>query len=918
MFFIQKIAAIIAQNETVATQDTLVVVPNKRAKRMIRLALAQELKKTFFSPVIFSIDEFVHSSSPYKQLSDIELQIELYRLCRAQNFPRCADFSQFLNWSPAFLNDINEIDMQLIDGHAIFTNILQIKEIEEIFTDRNSEYLRFYEMLYGLYQSFNQQLTEKKCAYNGAIYRDEAVHIADYAQTLPYKRYIFAGFNTLSPAEIAIVKWLHQNRNAELYFDLDHFYEQHFLDKFIKPIQNELQLPEIKTIGNDYTKIRKQIRLTGVAKTTTQLLCAIEKIHEIERQQGHLNDTVLVLADEQMILPFVHLYDCSNANLTMGYPFAATPAADLLNDWFKLYINALQFMEEQHNTSPRFYVKELFSFLYNPVLQEVIKNDGATAIEKLQRRRLLFIPLNEIEPHIVQWLPDTTTQFSVLQKFINFMQQLLNSMSPNFTYTAVIQLLLENVQKLAVQLSDYAEILDIQAVYYLIKMQINTLSIPFKGDFAHGLQVMGLLETRMLDFKNVIVAGLNEGNLPKGKSHNTLLLYDVKRHFNLPSEQDKESVFACHFFHLLQRAEDIMLIYDTNSEGTLSEPSRFINQLQYEVKARGLQENIGITEEHLSILPKLNSSENKVQIIKNERIIKKIKALSLSASALNCYIQCPLKFYLQYVENLSRPQGFVEPVQANTIGSVFHRVLEKVLNGYLSSHSQSSYIQDFTKNLTAHIAQAMNEQPELQGADFSQGKYYMVSQILDKMLRNYLHCIPAELSRARIIGVEIRLNHTLAVSGGNMHLKGIADRVEEEAGVLAVLDYKTGKVDSNELKYSDMSNLFDNMQFAKLFQLLFYAYLYQKDSNTPYKTPCLRVGIVSVREAVSGSGSYFKMASKFPTDDDTLITQELLREFEENLIQLIDNMLDNSIPFQQTTHEENCKYCDFEMICCRI
>jgi ATP-dependent helicase/DNAse subunit B len=350
----------------------------------------------------------------------------------------------------------------------------------------------------------------------------------------------------------------------------------------------------------------------------------------------------------------------------------------------------------------------------------------------------------------------------------------------------------------------------------------------------------------------------------------------------------------------------------------LSEPSRFINQLKYEVNARGLQNNITITEEHLSILPKLNNSENNVQIIKNERIIEKLKTLSLSASALNCYIQCPLKFYLQYVENLSRPQGFVEPVQANTIGSVFHKVLEKVLNGYLSADNQSSYIQEFTKNLTTHIIQAMNKQPELQGADFSQGKYYMVSQILDKMLRDYLHCIPAELSRARIIGVEIDLNHRLAVNEGNVHLKGIADRVEEEAGILTVLDYKTGKIDGNELKYSDMNELFSNMQLAKLFQLLFYTYLYQKDKNISYKTACLRAGIVSVRESISGSSRYFKMASKFPTDDDTIITEELLEEFEANLIQLIDNMLDTTIPFQQTTHEENCKYCDFGMICCRL
>jgi CRISPR/Cas system-associated exonuclease Cas4 (RecB family) len=919
MIFIKKIAAIIAQNETVPTQETLVVVPNKRAKQMIRMALAQELKKTFFSPVIFSIDEFVHTLSPYKQLSDIELQVELYYLCRAQNFPRCADFNQFLNWAPAFLNDINEIDMQLTNVEAIFTNIMQIKEIEEIFTDRNSEYLRFYEMLYSLYKSFNQQLKEKKCAYNGAIYRDEAAHIAEYAvAALPYKRSIFAGFNTLSPAEIEILKWLYQNRSVELYFDLDNFYEQHFLDKFIKPIQKELQIAEIKTIGNDYATIHKQISLIGVAKTTTQLLCAIEKIHEIERQQGHLNDTALVLADEQMILPFVHLYDCTNANLTMGYPFAATPAADLINDWFKLYINALQFREAQHGNSPLFYTKELYSFLHNPILQEVITDTGAIALAQLQRRRLLFMPLNEIEEQIAQWLPNTTTQFSVMQKFINFIAQVLNAMSPDFTYSTMIQLLLENVQNLAGQLSNYAETLDIQALYYLVKMQMNALSIPFRGDFAHGLQVMGLLETRMLDFKNVIVVGMNEGNLPKGRSHNTLLLYDVKRHFNLPSEQYKESIFACHFFHLLQRAEHITLIYDTDSEDKLSEPSRFISQLQYEIKARGLQHNITVTEEHLSILPKLNSSENEIQIIKNERIIEKIKTLSLSASALNCYIQCPLKFYLQYVEKLSCPQVSVEPLQANVVGSIFHRIVEKVLNGYLAAYDQSSYIQEFTKDLTIHITQAMNGQPELEGADFSQGKYYMVSRILDKMLRDYLRCIPAELSRARIIGVEIHLNHTLVVSESSIHLKGIADRVEEKGGVITVLDYKTGNIESRDLEYKDMSKLFGNMKFAKLFQLLFYAYLYQKDRSISFKTECLRAGIVSVREAVSGSSDYFIMASDFPTDDATLITQELLHEFEENLIQLIDNMLDSTIPFQQTTQEENCKYCDFKMICCRV
>ncbi|MDR1346634.1 MAG: PD-(D/E)XK nuclease family protein [Bacteroidales bacterium] len=920
-----------AQNEAVATQDTLVAVPNKRAKRMIQLELAKQLQKTFFSPAIFSIDEFVHELSPYKNLSDIELQIELYNLCRKQNFPRCADFIQFLSWAPAFLSDINEIDMQLTDPQAIFTNILQIKEIEEAFQDskaekttpetsRKSEYLRFYEALYPLYQAFNQQLMEKGCGYNGAIYRDEAAHVATYASALPYKRYIFAGFNTLSPAEIAIVKWLHQHCNAELYFDLDRFYERHFLDKFIKPIQNELNLSEIETIGNDYGTISKQIRLTGVSKTTTQLLCAIEKLHAIERKQGHLNDTVLVLADEKMVLPFVHLYDHTNANLTMGYPFAATPAATLFNGWFDLYINALQFMSEQRSDTTLFSAKELFSFLRNPILQEIIGNttsDGFAAIEKLQHRRLLFVSLPEIEKVIAEWLPAVTEKPPVLPQFINFALKLLNSIDKASPHSATVQLLLKDVQKLALQLSNSRIDSDIRTACYLVKQLMSSLTIPFKGDFAHGLQVMGVLETRMLDFKNVIVVGLNEGVLPKRKSHNTLLLYDVKQHFGSPSEQHKESVFACHFFHLLQRAEDITLIYDTDSEGTLAEPSRFISQLQYEVKVRGLQDRIEITEEHLSILPKLNNSNSRIQIIKNKRIMEKIRNISFSASALNCYMLCPLKFYLQYVEKLVQAQAVVEPLQANIIGSVFHRILEKVLNGYLAACNRSAYIQDFTNNLTLHIAQAMNSQPELSEADFSRGKYYMAGQILDKMIRNYLKCIPAELSRARIIGVEIGLNHTLPVNGGSVHLKGIADRVEEENGTLAVLDYKTGRTDAGELKYSSMETLFSDIKQAKLFQLLFYLFLYQKDKSeaTAFKTAQVKAGIVCVREAVSGNSRYIKMASSFPNSDSTLITKELLSEFETCLIRLINHILDTGIPFVQTDREEHCQYCDFSMIC---
>ena len=460
--------------------------------------------------------------------------------------------------------------------------------------------------------------------------------------------------------------------------------------------------------------------------------------------------------------------------------------------------------------------------------------------------------------------------------------------------------------------------MEFAVVEYFLQEKINAATIPFTGNAHEGLQIMGLLETRMLDFKNVIILSLNEGVLPKGKDTPSLLLYDIKRHFGLSTHQRKDAIFGYHFFRLLQRAENVFFIYDNESTNALAERSRFVEQLEFEVKKQQLQENIQITHHQFQIPFSFPAKEVEINIPKTAAVIEKLTCFRYSPTSLNTYIQCPLQFYWKHIEKITTPALFDESNESAIIGTVIHAVLEEIFAQLQQKSAQfTTILSEYAENIDEVLFRAFKKQPELVHEDIFQGKLFLAYQIVKKSILDYIKVIQEEWKTSiyQIIGTETPLVAEVCVNERKLCFAGKADRIEMRDNKVTILDYKTGKVEAKKLqcKAEKFDTIFTTSDYPQLFQLLCYAYLYQ-NSNHPalIQTAEIQCGIIVFQELYQQNSQYIHYAE---IGKEQILTNELLQGFEVQLKLLFSAILDEKTAFSQTNDTKNCEFCDYKTIC---
>jgi CRISPR/Cas system-associated exonuclease Cas4 (RecB family) len=460
--------------------------------------------------------------------------------------------------------------------------------------------------------------------------------------------------------------------------------------------------------------------------------------------------------------------------------------------------------------------------------------------------------------------------------------------------------------------------LDFAMVEYFLSEKISATTISFSGNAREGLQIMGLLETRMLDFKNVIVMTINEGTLPKGKAASSLLLYDIKRHFGLPTHPRTDAIYGYHFFRLLQRAENVYLIYDNESTDTLAEKSRFVAQLEFEIEKQQLQDSIRISHPQFKHSFTYPIVETTISVAKTKSIMEKLSQLPFSSSSLNAYIQCPLKFYWRYVEKIVESKSFDESNESAIIGNVIHGVLEEIFIKLKENPVQfSSFLAAFKDNIDEIVVRTFHKQPEIVHENLHEGKLYLACQIVKKSILDYIEVIHNEWQSNiyQIIGTEIPLVAELMVGETHIRLTGRADRIEIRDNKVTIFDYKTGKVEGKNLKCKaeNLDDLFSDPNFAQLFQMLYYAYIYKSDKlNALVQTAEIQCGIITFQELYKQNEDYIYYAE---IDKEKNLSKEILQLFEEKLMQLFSAIFNENNAFQQTEEAKNCKYCDYKTVC---
>ena len=958
--FISRLAETINPSENIDYKDIAIILPNKRAQRKLFQEIASKIEKPIFPPAVLSVDEFIHSLSPLELMSQSELLVELYSIYSQFEYAKTHTLQDFLAWGKVILRDMNEIDMQLANAENIFSDLHNIKELESFGQDKLSikqeEYLQFYQQLIDIYHQFRDSLNKKSKGYAGMIYRDVAENFNHYADQLPYKKYVFAGLNAISPSEMQIVENLYSRNNLqiEFLFDLDTFYYQEngklSIHRFVEQLKNRLQLKEIKHIGNDYATIKKEVKIYGLTKQINQLYLAADLLHN--QLSDKLEQTAIVFADESLIEPFVHIYDCKDANITMSYPITATKSYHLLQNMLALAKGWHRY--QQTNTSAQdvtYYHKDITAFIKNPLIKNAFfqgkEADYEQYIHRFILKNQIFYKLSELrkiqmsESEISEF-PEFPDMSPIGTVFIRNMSEFFKMVAENLdegiekSISASMQAAIDETAQI-LQSFPQSQSLDIPIIESFLKDRIHTLSLPFPGKNGSCLQVMGLLETRALDFKNVIMLSVNEGTIPAGKSDNSLLMFDVRCHYDLPTYKEKDDIYAYHFFRLLQRAENIYLLYNADSSDTVAEKSRFINQLQFEVKEQKLT-NITISSEIVSIKPKGNA-QNEVMISKTPEIIKKLTQCSYSPSQLLTYINCPLQFYLKYVAHIKKPQTINEDIEKNVIGTVTHKILEDLLNEIKNIPlDYKKSIEKLKKNIDHIVLETFGNQEEVKGQDLTRGKLYLATEVVKKYVLTYCKIVEKDLdtSQFEIIGTEVELTHKLSIDKQEFNLHGFCDRIDNRTGTPTLLDYKTGKVDTKELIFKDMNILFTNIAQKQLFQLMVYAYLYRNDHNMKdqLQSEPLCCGIVSFQEMLKNPDNNLIIPT-IPSDN-SLIYDDLINEFEENLKELLKEIVnhpeinhqknDEKITdyqlrkeyFLQTDQTDHCKYCDYQLLCGRI
>jgi len=957
--FLHQVANHIKTNFT-DYRDVCVVMPNRRAGLYLKKYLAEDIEKPVFAPDIFSIEDFFIKVSGLQMIDPVGLLFIFYEVHQEIEEEKAQPFDEFIRWARTLLSDFNEIDTHLVDAKQIFTFLNEVKAIEkwnpegQDLTDIEKEYLAFYRSLYKYYQSLRKKLEQSNTAYQGMIWRQLAEN-TDVLDGLPWRRIIFAGFNALTTSEEVIVKHLQQSGIVELLWDADEYYVDdhrqeagYFLRKYFQQYKKD----DLNWIGTYFKDSKKDIQIIGVPKNVAQAGIASSILSQLSEKAKastgeayeDLQNTALVLADENLLIPVLNALpaDVGPYNVTMGLSVKQSNLYQLFIQIVKLYENAERFGELEEKQVKGFYYFDLIKLFQQPYLANFC--DLSELIRDIKVSNRVFYSI----AHILQILDDYDLPLKgVLKRIFSDISAEPLPLIDLMTYLiAFFRDWMIELKKTDEAIADA----ELEYLYHFSKITgrlkslfttypfVNTLKslreilnsiammskVPFYGEPLKGMQIMGMLETRNLDFENVIMLSVNEGTLPSSGIGNSFIPYDIQRQFGLPTFQEKNAVFAYHFYRLLQRANNIHLTHNTepNDLGG-GEKSRFIRQLVQEmpiynsnIKLRELVENLPAPEKKATLPISIEKSEGV-----SEKLLQKAKS-GFSPTSLNRYRRCALQFYLQDILRIEETEEVEETMEARTIGLIVHETLEKLFEKFKGKKLIGDDVSKMKKILDAQLKEVFALQ--YSEGEIRFGKNRLIYEVIRNFLKSYLKYesdflkkLESKGSRLSILKLEEELAASVQLGDGSVDVKlrGNVDRMDEIDGVVRIIDYKTGDVKATELSLTDWNDFDDGSKLDKAFQVLMYAWLVQQSSGT--QNPQYESGVISMRKLSEGF-IRFAMKPDKGGRKNTVVDKAILSNFEQYLRQILEELFDQGIPFEQTMDVEVCERCNFNNLCSRI
>ena len=916
--FLDKIAQVIIRDYSHNLSNTVVILPNKRAKIFLIEALKNQIENNIICPKIISIEDFIQEVSAIRAIDSIELIFEFYEVyLKLTDVKSQQSFDLFANWAKMLLQDFNEIDRYLLDSNHVLSYLKDIEDIKkwgievENKTKLLENYIDFWKLLPNYYQSLYSHLLKKGIGYQGLIYREAVNKINVFSKTIPDTNYIIAGFNALNAAEEKIVQTLLASNQAKIYWDIDQAFlndPYHDAGLFIRRFKEKwshYKSNPFEWIADDFLKNKKNINIIGTPKSIGQAKIAGGIIDDLIANDPNisLEKVAIVLGDENMLIPLLYSLPSSvgSLNITMGFSSKNNPAQILISKLFKMHTAALS----RNGKNYVFYYKDVLGILTHPLI-EPYSNTNAL-VKTIIEFNYTFITHQKI----MELNPNPSALFLLLfgkweegsLKALEGISQLLQTIKGNLSNDneeekitkAFVFSIFKVINKLISYYSKYDHINTIETLYAIYKQVIDLAEVSFEGEPLKGLQIMGVLESRVLDFETVIITSLNEGKLPAGKSQNSFIPYDVKRELELPTFKEKDAIYTYHFYHLLQRAKNVYLLYNTESDGMdAGEKSRFITQLQVEYNDKDFH-NINPSIYNAVVPEKAN---HPMVIPKSESVMLRLKEIAesgFSPTAITSYIRNPIQFYYDKILSIGGVDEVEENIAGKTLGIIIHETLEALYLPFIGKFISESDILNCIKQIDSEVLnQFKNVYKE---GEIKKGKNLLTFEVVKRNVYNFLKVELDSIvsgDAVKIITLEQRFERIFEHPSLPYPVKigGSVDRIELRNGVLRIIDYKTGKVDKGTVTLTTWTDLTKDIVNEKIIQILAYAFACEELAiDQP-----MEAGIISFKNLKSG---FLPFTFKQGKELNTIISKETIDQYLEQITILLVEILDENIPFEE-------------------
>ena len=895
--FIEKVVTdLLAQK--IDFLNTTLVLPGKRPMLFFR----QEFQKqahTLLLPKMISIEEFMAELAGLEVISGINLWFKAY-----QSYKKVVDkpdtFEDFIKWGPTILKDFDDIDSSLVDPKKILDYLVSIERIEkwgkdEIFVNKNEvmqKHLLFWQVVTKFYFQLREDLIKDHQGYAGLVFRLAADKVEEIIST-QNQQFIFAGFNALTEAEQKIIFGFEKQHIAQIYWDSDKYYLENPNQEagaFMRRYKPRLQ--EWKWTFDEFSK-EKNIQVTGVAKQVGQAKYIADIIAKMDEDE--IKKTALILADEAILPAILNSLpdNISYLNISMGIPLKTVPLAQFFKSVFELQMN-----REKLGKGKAFYFKNVLQILENRTLSRLSTNSSRELTGLIRTNNRIFNAPNtlqsNLEDNVFQSLfhiPNSLAEFVLQLK--NWTEEIMQSPFLNDGSDVKYALLKEYLfyfKKVFIQLHENLlavnDVKDYRTLYLLYNKIVQSESIAFIGEPLKGLQLMGLLETRLINFENIIMTSVNDEILPLGRQNNTFVPYDIRKEMGLNTFTENDAIYAYHFYRLIQRGKNIHLVYNTESDGMGSgEKSRFISQIKFESQHQ-IKESFAA--------PSFKTQPLKEIIIeKTPQTIEKLEAWTeygISPSSLSTYLRNPLDFYEQRIFGIQEVEEAEEMVSAKTLGNIVHGTLEELYKNYLNRILIKEDFIAINKIKDETLKKYFKK--EYKDGYTSQGPNYLVYKIAERIVEGVLQKDQKLAENSEFIIRELESKHLIdfQLSNGKMvKLKGVIDRIDQVDGQTRIIDYKTGSTKDIKIDSEKVNLVFEDSDKAKELQLSFYAHLFYANKENINKEIELCIYPIKFPK---------KDLFKLKLDKSTIINHSIIELTNDPLSALIEEILDVNTPFQ--------------------